>query len=484
MKKDFMIVFLIVLLAGLSSCYRMVSSDGGGQLSYSPEKRTLNPADVLLPEGYKIDVVARDLTFPTAVSFDEKGNPYVIEAGYSYGEIFLEPRLLRIEEDGTHTPIYVGDKNGPWNGLTFHDGNFYISEGGELQGGKIIKVGMDGTAEVLIEGLPSLGDHHTNGPVIKDGYIYFSQGTATNSAVVGLDNADFGWLYRYEDFHDIPCKDIVVNGLNYKTRNVLTEDPDDFAETGPFSPYNQKVEPNQVIKGALPCTGSVMRIPLEGGDPELVAWGFRNPYGMAVAPNGDIYVTQNSYDVRGSRPVWGTGDLLFKLEKDKWYGWPDYNGHHKVTHMDVPGEDKPAAVLAEYPGNPPHPVASLGVHSSSNGLSFSGNPSFGFEGQAFIAQFGDMAPGVGKVLAPVGYRVVRADVETGVVEDFVKNKAKENGPASWLKTGGLERPVSVSFNPTGDALYIVDFGIMTITKEGPNPMKNSGVLWRVTKEKR
>lgn len=482
MKRIFIIVLFLGTLLLSPSCYRIMSSDGGGQLSYTPEQRNIDPSDVLLPEGYTIETVATGLTFPTAITFDEMGTPYVIEAGYSYGEVFLEPKLLRIEEDGSLTTIYTGEMNGPWNGVTFHNGHFFISEGGELEGGKILKVNREGEVEVLVDGLPSLGDHHTNGPVIKDGYTYFGQGTATNSGVVGLDNADFGWLYRFPDFHDIPCKDITINQLNYETKNVLTEDPKDIAVTGPFSPYNQKVSPNQVIKGTLPCTGAIMRIPVDGGELELVAWGLRNPYGMALAPDGEIYITENAYDVRGSRPVWGTGDILWKLEKDRWYGWPDYNGHHKVTKMEVPGKDKPAPVMAKYPGEPPHPVANLGVHSSSNGISFSSNKNFGFKGQAFVAQFGDMAPGVGKVLSPVGYRVVRADVETGIVEDFAVNRASKNGPASWLKTGGLERPVSVSFNPSGDALYIVDFGIMTVTDKGPNAMKKSGVIWKVSKQ--
>lgn len=481
MKKNCKLIGLFAILLVFQSCYRLMPSKGGGQLSDVPLKRDIKASDVLLPEGYKVEVLAKALTFPTAVTFDEAGNLYVIESGYSYGEVFLEPKLLKILPDGSTTTVYTGQKNGPWNGVTYQNGYFYIAEGGHLEGGKILKVNKEGTAEILVEGLPSLGDHHTNGPIIKDRYVYFGQGTATNSAVVGNDNASFGWLYRFEDFHDIPCQDITVNAINSKTKNVLTEDPGDEAVTGPFSSYNQKVEQGQVIKGAIPCTGAIMRVPMNGGELELVAWGFRNPYGIAVAPNGQIYVTNNAYDVRGSRPVWGTGDLLYKLEQGAWYGWPDYNGKLPVSKVEVPGEKDPKKILVNEPGTPPKPIAKLGVHSSSNGLSFSTNGEFGFKGQAFIAQFGDMAPNVGKVLAPVGYRVVRVDVNSGIVEDFATNKAKKNGPASWLKAGGLERPVSVQFSPDGAALYIVDFGILSTSKKGSNPVLKTGVIWKITK---
>ncbi|MDC4226475.1 MAG: hypothetical protein MPW15_20070 [Candidatus Manganitrophus sp.] len=108
----------------------------------------------------------------------------------------------------------------------------------------------------------------------------------------------------------------------------------------------------------------------------------------------------------------------------------------------------------------------LGVHSSSNGFDFSRNPQFGYVGQAFIAQFGDQAPVVGKVLSPVGFKVVRVDVETGVIDDFAVNKGKTNGPASRIGGGGLERPVAARFNPNGTALYVVDFGVLTMGEGG------------------
>ena len=85
------------------------------------------------------------------------------------------------------------------------------------------------------------------------------------------------------------------------------------------------------------------------------------------------------------------------------------------------------------------------------------------------------------MLAPVGFKVVRVDIETGVIEDFAVNKGKTNGPSSWLHTGGLERPVAARFNRSGETLYVVDFGVMSVT-ERPVPQKQTGVLWRITKD--
>jgi hypothetical protein len=86
------------------------------------------------------------------------------------------------------------------------------------------------------------------------------------------------------------------------------------------------------------------------------------------------------------------------------------------------------------------------------------------------------------VLSPVGFKVVRVNVETGVIQDFAVNR-DPHGPASKTGSGGLERPIAARFSPDGAALYVVDFGVMTIG-EDPQPKKGTGVLWRITREGR
>jgi glucose/arabinose dehydrogenase len=474
----FLYLFSIIFL---SSCYGMLRSSGGGERVEPVTQRFINPDDVALPHGYRIEVVAKGLTFPTGIAFDETGMPYVTESGYSYGEVFRQPRLLKINTDGSAEQLASGKNNGPWNGVSFHEGSFYVAEGGETEGGKILKIDRNGKTDILTAGLPSIGDHHTNGPVIKDGYIYFGQGTATNSSVVGEDNLKFGWLSRHPEFHDIPCRDITLSGKNYFSKDLFNQSSKAEVETGAFSSFGSKTEPGMIITGSVPCSGSIMRIPLKGGKPELVAWGFRNPFGMSFDSRGQLFITENGYDDRGSRPVWGVGDYMWKVEQGVWYGWPDYGGGHELSqsNLKVPGEGNPVKILAEDQGEPPTPVASLGVHSSSCGFDFSRSKEFGFIGEAFITQFGDMSPNVGKVEKPVGFKVVRVDPGTGVINDFALNRKR--GPASKLHLGGIERPVAARFSPDGKSLYIVDFGIMLTSKKGPQPVEGTGVIWKVTK---
>lgn len=478
-------LFLAFLLFPLinASCFRMRASKGGGQIGVIPP-RTINPSDIALQAGYQIEPVISGLTFPTAVAFDDENNLYVIESGYSYGESFSEPKLFRVDGNKT-TLIAKGTNNGPWTGITWYDGAFYVAEGGEMDGGRILKITKDGTITPLVSNLPTMGDHHTNGPVIKDGYIYFGQGSATNSAVVGTDNATFGWLLRKKDFHDIPCGDITLTGQNYTSKNVFSKDSGSKVTTGAYVPFGTSTTAGQVIKGEIPCTGSILRIPVAGGQPELVSWGFRNPFGLALSPDGRLFVTENGFDSRGSRPVWGAGDVLWEIKKGLWYGWPDFSAGKAIQgdeEFKTPGKDPVKPLLQKYPNDPPKPTAIFAVHSSSDGFDFSRNPDFGYTGEAFVAQFGDMPPGAGKVLFPVGYKIVRVNIDNGVINEFASNRGKRNGPASWLKKGGLERPVSVKFDKPGTALYVVDFGILKTDDKGSHPQTKTGMIWKITKK--
>jgi hypothetical protein len=484
-KTRFMPKFLSYLswflLLFLCSCYNMRKSRGGGQIA-NVTARTINTDDIALPPGYHIDAVATGLTFPSGATLDDENNLYVIETGYSYGEVLGEPRLLKIGKKGATTVVCKGSTNGPWTGLIFYKGYFYISEGGEMEGGKILKVSKDGIIETLVSGLPSMGDHHTDAPIIKDNYIYFGQGTVTNSAVVGIDNLHYGWLKRHKELHDIPCMDLTLAGVNYESDNIGQEGGK--VSTGAYVPYGTPTSPGQVIKGSIPCSGAVLRIPIDGGHPELVAWGFRNPFGLALSPDGRIFVSENGFDDRGSRPVWGAGDVLWEVKDGRWYGWPDYSAGSPISGKEEfksPGKDPVKSLLQTNPGPPPSPTAIFGVHSSANGMDFSSSRSFGHQGELFVAEFGDMAPEVGKVLAPVGFKVVRVNVANGVVEDFAVNKGKKNGPASKNSNGGLERPLAVRFSANGKTMYVVDFGIVKMTGKGPLPQANTGVVWKITK---
>jgi glucose/arabinose dehydrogenase len=478
-------IAVALLVSGLlvGGCYRTLAGGQGGARSRHLAQRVPDAADVAVPAGYRAEVVAAGFTFPIGVAFDGEGRPVVLEAGYSYGEVFTVPRLVRVAPDGTRAVLLEGPKGGPWTGLIYRDGAFFVADGGQTRPGRILRID-EASKEVreLVTDLPTFGDHHTNGPALgPDGKLYFGTGTATNSGVVGIDNHQFGWLPRFPRFHDVPCEDLRLTGWTAETENPLTPGQEGKVRTGAFQPFG--THDAQLVKGQVPCSGAVMRVGMEGGPPELVAWGFRNPFGLAFDAAGGLWVTDNGYDVRGSRPVWGSGDMLWKVEHGRWYGFPDHTEGHKLQLHADPGSgvEPPSPLLAEYPGEVPSPVARFGVHSSSNGLDLSPGAAFGYPGHVFVAQFGDLTPTTGKLFTPVGFRVVRVEPETGVIHTFATNRSG-SGPASALGDRGFERPTAVRFDPAGRCLYVVDFGVMAVTEKGPWPQQETGVLWRICRQ--
>jgi glucose/arabinose dehydrogenase len=475
-------------LALLAGCwYRSAPSEGGGQITAEQARDPRRPAavDVDVPSGYRIELFAHDLTFPTGIAFGDDGTIYVVESGYSYGEVVTQPRLVELDpQRGTIRRELARGTHGPWNGVAFHDGALFVAQGGAIeQSGRLVRFELDGRMQILVDDLPT-GDHHTNGPLAADGWIYFAQGTRTNSGVVGVDNHEFGWLARAPTLHDVPCRDVTLAGTNFTSRDPRPGGHGEIT-TGAYLPLDTPSTPGQVIRGQVPCSGAVMRVRPDGRDLELVAWGLRNPFGLARGDDG-LYVTDNGYDVRGSRPVFGSAEHLWKLEPGAWYGWPDFVGGAPLTvaAFALAGGDPKGFVLAEHPGTPPAPLAYLPVHGSANGFDLERTGRFGERGHAYVALFGDLAPTVGKVMGPVGFKVVRVDLATGIYRDFARNRGDRAGPASRLGTRGLERPIAARFDPSGEHLYIVDFGVLRMTERGPAPEYPTGAVWRISREAR
>lgn len=105
--------FFLVSVLLIAGCFKLSPTDGGSQKRFQGP-RTFNPDDIALPSPYRIELVASGLTFPTGVTFDGEGTPYVTDSGYSYGEVWDTPKLLRIDSQDRQTVMAVGENNGPW----------------------------------------------------------------------------------------------------------------------------------------------------------------------------------------------------------------------------------------------------------------------------------------------------------------------------------------------------------------------------------
>jgi glucose/arabinose dehydrogenase len=442
--------------------------------------RSYNPSDILLPQGYVAEVVASGFHAPDHCCFDEEGYCYVVESGHKIDAV---PRILKVDtRSGTWEPFFTLPedkwvKGAAVTGACWHKEYLYV-----MNTHTLMRIGRDGQAEEILTGLAGRGDHQINHPIIgPDEKIYFGAGCATNCGVVGGDNFGFEWLTDNPDFCDVPAKDIKLVGHNYKARNVLG-DIRETVETGAYAPFGTPTSPGQVIQGNTNCNGAILRCNLDGSNLEVVAWGLRNPYGLAFTEDGKLFATEHGMDERGARYVVDDPDDFYEIREGEWYGWPDFASG---IRLDDPywgeGGHGREPVLAEFPNPyPPKPFASFQTHVAANGFDFCRNPAFGFEGDAFVACFGDLAPitTLTKAVTPAGYKVVRVDMGTGQVRDFAVNRM--TGPASKLPHDGFERPSHCQFGPDGN-LYIVDFGIIHIAPErgAIRQRTGTGSLWRI-----
>ncbi len=439
-----------------------------------------NPDDIILPPGFRAEVVATGLQAPVHACFDRHGNCYVCESGHKTD---APPRILRIDVNtGRKEVVYTVPEarwihSGALTGACWHEGFLYFTNTDTLS-----RLGPDGTVEDLVTGLPGRGDHQTNHPLVgPDGKIYFGQGCVTNAGVVGADDYAFEWLPRFPDVCDVPAQAITLTGENFETRDVL-DGVQHTACTGAYVPYDTATTRGQVIPGSDKPSGAIMRCNRDGSHLEVVAWGLRNPYGIAFHPDGRLFATEHGMDERGRRFIVDDPDDFYEIKEGEWYGWPDFASG---VRLDDPfwgeGGQNRQPLLETHPNpNPPPPVAMFTSHEAANGFDFSRSSQFGFEGQAFVACFGDLKPitTLRRAIYPNGFKVVRLDPATGETADFAVNKIE--GPASKLPHEGFERPSHCVFGPDG-ALYVVDYGIIRIAPEvgGIRMQMDSGVLWRI-----
>jgi len=438
-----------------------------------------DPKDILVPQGYEASVVATGLNAPVHCCFDEQGFCYVTEAGH---KIDAPPRILKVDVSTGEYETFFELPREHWNnvgavtGACWHQGHLYV-----MNTDTLLRIGPDGTTETILTDLPGLGDHQANYPVVgPDGKLYFGVGSATNTGIVGADNFAYEWLPKFSQFHDVPARDIRLAGRNYAYQNVLGK-VTETVHSGAYVPFGTETQPGQVIKGNVKCTGAILRCDPDGSNLEVVAWGLRNPYGIAFHPDERLFATEHGIDERSGRYIVGDYDDCYEIKEGAWYGWPDFASG---IRLDDPywgeGGQGREPVLAEHPDpHPPRPFVSFEPHAGSNGVDFCRDAAFGFEGDAFVALFGDLAPiTTPRLTEPSGFKLVRVDTRTRRVVDFAVNKIA--GPASKLPHEGFERPSHCQFGLDG-ALYVVDWGEIEIAPErgGVRMQRGTGTLWRI-----
>lgn len=427
-----------------------ISIDGYRKVNKT--KRKVNPNDIQVPDHYKVEVFAKDLDTPISLIITENSEMLLADSGIISGS----GKVLKLKPNGFQ--VIAEGFNPPLTGITYYKEKIYVSHRGFIS-----VIHPNGTMENIISGLPSLGDHHNNQVVFStDGKMYFGQGTATNSGVVGMDNEK--WVKRYPFFHDYPGVSILLRGENYLTPNFLRPNEKHLACTGAFTPFGISTSPNELVKNHHLPSGSILRANPDGSNLELVAWGLRNPFRMKFDCYNRLFCTNHGADVRGSRPIANCPDEFQLVTQGNWYGWPDYSGGLPVTLPKFKPENMPAPafLLRQHPMIPPKPFVIFPPHSATMGFDFNYNKKFGDLGDAYIAQF--------------AHRISKLDMHTKKISPFAINKSGSS--ASSAGCGGLEHPIDILFDKNG-SMFVLDFGL-SIPNEPGKFAPGTGVIWKIT----
>jgi glucose/arabinose dehydrogenase len=466
------------------------------------------------PAGYEFRRYIAGLNAPIAFDFDVDGNIIIVEGGLGNNR----PSIIGFRPDGTKFvifplapsgPLTLGSESfevyGPVGGLACYHGKVYLSHRDKDGFGVITAFDYYGGHRTVVSGLPARGENGVTQLAVdpKSGLLYFGVGTATNSGVVGLDDAEIGWLGDYPKV----CDNLGLDKVRTYGAKFNTPDPfatwfmPDIAVTGPFQPFN--VSNQTLIRSRSDkANGVICSVPLLGGPLRIEATGIHNPRGLAFSQFG-LYFTNDGMEPRGSRPIMNDGDSVLVWVPGTWYGWPDFSTDLRPINEPSGHFQPPQSMVLPYgypdvdmlvnkeASNLVVPSANTlleGVFPSQSGaagLTFipDASPlSTDFAGNAIVALSGDRAPfGTGgmKLVGPTGYKIMRLDVDRKQVHEFIHNT--QELPASKIKNATpeeLERPIDVKIGPDG-ALYVLDLGQMTMKHGKPDVAYGTGQVFRL-----
>lgn len=516
--------------------------------------------DIVVPPGFKVSAFAVGLNFPTGIAFRKIGagfEVYVLESGHglpsrcndetspAVGGINsptnpFTPDILVFDQTGTKLRTLAKPTNpmipalqpsGPAVDIAFErglqggrlfatDSNQATHTGNAANSSRIVTVDpQSGVVTPFITGLPT-GDHPTEQLEFDSNWIYWSQGSTTNSGVVGRDNG--GGTGQ----QDIPCQDIKLSD------NVF--DSGGGVKTSGYSPFGMQ-RPGATVKAFESathrgvCDGAILRARLNTSNPastiEPFSWGYRNGYAIRFAPQdhplkGGLLVGEDGPDERGARPTNNAPDVLSLAQQNKdgtpdYHGWPDRFGfltsdQAVFNPVGGPGDDVPPSpadipirnVLAFSPQPITSPLAIEAADSSFTGIDFVPD-SFARDpvqrGAALYALEGDFgfskgnatapAPEVGHEIKVINFSKVGEPLELKI-RGFARNTTGDQAFTD-PNVAGFNRPTNVKFGPDGCA-WIPDYGAVRdfgqsdpATKfvgaaNGPLvQIPRTGVIWRI-----
>jgi glucose/arabinose dehydrogenase len=276
----------------------------------------------------------------------------------------------------------------------------------------------DRTADQVLQVMT--GMHVPNGIAFNAGFLYVAE--QTRIGMYAAPEFDIYQQFRVATIHE-GLPDEFLHGWR-----TLAIGPDKKLYVAVGSPCN-------ICEVSDPA-GTIMRMNLDGSDPEIYARGVRNSVGMDFHPKtGELFFTDNGGDGLGDEVPADELNHAPKMGLD--FGFPHHAGGQTVS----PGfEDK------KPDGEITLPVIEFGAHHAALGIHFYKGAMFPaeYKGDAFVAQHGSW-----NRTDPAGYRIMRIRFDGAG-----KPVGKEVFAEGWLQGDeAWGRPVA--FATLGDGSLLV-----------------------------
>lgn len=269
-----------------------------------------------------------------AVAFDrdESKNTYVAYSNY----------VKVTKEDGRYETLFQ-DKSLSIENMIFFNNKLYMISGSELYSYDL----KNKELKVILSNIPFEGKYLDRNLIIKDSNLLLSIGSATNSGIASDDNN-----YSTDKIpYDKSSIDLTLNGFNYGKN-----------KTGAFMPYGNSSEEGQKIKAQELANACVIEINLKNNKNSLYASGIRNIKGWDIDDKGDLICVIGGMENVGDRPIARDFDYIYKIDKGKWYGWPDFSGGDPISSPRFKGEKLVTPLIA----NPPNKIVAGPIYRYSD----------------------------------------------------------------------------------------------------------------------
>lgn len=307
-------VFLVLLIIVLTY-FKLTAK------SYEVKSNNSNINWNLIQQGIKDSV---DFTF------DDENNIYIA----------FQDKILKISSKG-ESKVVIEDGSYKIQSIELYNNLIYF-----VSNNKIYTYNLESeVCEEILNSLPIIGDYSSKIIKINKDKIYISIGAVTNSGVVGPDNT---WLKDYPEGKDITPFMITLKGINFGSE-----------KSGAFVPYKVKTSAGEKIPSNEIGTSTIASYDIKKKKIETYAYGIRNITGMDFDSNNNLIAAVGGMENRGLRPVKGDSDYIYMIQKNNWYGFPDYSGGDQIDspRFTSGNNTKLTAVLQKHPDiNPPAPV--------------------------------------------------------------------------------------------------------------------------------